>query len=278
MSSRPAPWLCAHQRCSASPALHNCALVCRQWRSRPQSPHRCPLSAFRNFPKILVTTLLGTHLSVPPAAVSVISSPNSITARMRKAAEVHCIDLGDLLDLLVGHGVVSRDVLVTLDMHIHIYPDQNTRRSLGALTGCPRLRTLAIIYGEPESRPIRSWCHRTLTDALPVLLADQFSSTPAPHHALETLKLETTYWAVDLDHALRPGSLPSVLDGAGAGDPLTNAEDDSGLLEVPGEVSKRVFVPFATRGTDADVDAEFMFGEPPRNGAVDEGGEVVGGW
>ncbi|KAH9910683.1 uncharacterized protein BXZ73DRAFT_83293 [Epithele typhae] len=120
---------------------------------------------------------------------------------------------------------------------------------MGALTGCPRLCTLAIIYGEPESRPVHSWCRRTLTYALPVLLADQFSSTPAPHPAFETLKLETP-------------TGPST----------------STCRAAPREVSKRVFVPFATRGTDADVDAEFMFGEPPRNGAIDEEGEVVGGW
>ncbi|KAH9926539.1 uncharacterized protein BXZ73DRAFT_102801 [Epithele typhae] len=88
------------------------------------------------------------------------------------------------LSILLSYSPEDRP---TLDDTTH----QNTRRSLGALTGCPRLRTLAVIYGGPESRPIRSWCRRTLTDALPVLLADQFSSTPAPHPALETLKLET---------------------------------------------------------------------------------------
>ncbi|KAH9911303.1 uncharacterized protein BXZ73DRAFT_108121 [Epithele typhae] len=143
------------------------------------------------------------------------------------------------LSVLLSHSPEDRP---TLDDATH----QNTRRSLGALTGCPRLRTLAIIYGEPESPSIRSWCHRTLTDALPVLLADHFSSTPAPHPALETLKLKTTYCAIDLD--------------------------------LPRQVSKRILAPSATRGTDADVDAEFMFGEPPRNGAIDEEGEVVGGW
>ncbi|KAH9911531.1 uncharacterized protein BXZ73DRAFT_107915 [Epithele typhae] len=182
-----------------------------------------------------------------------------------------CIDLGDLLDLLVGHGAVSRDVLVTLDMHIHIHPPQdqptlgdtahqNTRRSLGALIGCSRLRTLTIIYGEPESRPIRSWCRRTLTNALPVLLPDQFSSTPAPHPASR-----------HLSERPRTGRRPrscvssSVIDRladtlcdweryqrselCGCGHSSDGPEDD-GLLEVPRgprEVSKRVFVPFAIR-------------------------------
>ncbi|KAH9910691.1 uncharacterized protein BXZ73DRAFT_108643 [Epithele typhae] len=146
---------------------------------------------------------------------------------------------------------------------------QNTRRSLGALTGCPRLRTLAIIYGGPESRPIRSWCRRTLTDALPVLLADQLSSTPAPHPTLQTLKLETTYRAVDLDRAWSS----SVEDGLI--ETLCDRERYPAFRTcraAPREVSKRVFAPFATRDTNADIDAEFMFGEPPRNGAIDREG------
>ncbi|KAH9926542.1 uncharacterized protein BXZ73DRAFT_102805 [Epithele typhae] len=176
------------------------------------------------------------------------------------------------LSVLLSH---SPEDQPTFDDTTH----QNTRRSLGALTGCPRLRTLAIIYGGPESRPIRSWCRRTLTDALPVLLADQFSSTPAPHPALETLKLETTYWAVDLNRAWSSSVIDRLAETLCDREHYPAFRTDDGLLEVPREVSKRIFAPFATRGTDAaDVDAEVMFGEPPRNGAIDKEGEVAGGW
>ncbi|KAH9940173.1 uncharacterized protein BXZ73DRAFT_99171 [Epithele typhae] len=98
--------------------------------------------------------------------------------------------------------VGSRAVMVAILPKTNPLSTTPHLKTLVALTSCPRPRTLAIIYGEPESRLIRSWRRRTLTDALPILLADHFSGTPAPHPALETLKIDTTCWAIDLDPTL----------------------------------------------------------------------------
>ncbi|KAH9940211.1 uncharacterized protein BXZ73DRAFT_75804 [Epithele typhae] len=155
-------------------------------------------------------------------------------AYIRGGTFARAVDINVFLHTLTRNGLVPRHTLVTLDLpqywdftqpltdfdatfphleHFRVllshseYEDpsandvmhQNTRSLFDALTGCPRLRVLDIIYGEPMQRTSYLLRRERISDSLVLILDDHFSRAVPPHPKLEEFKLSITYRAQDVE-------------------------------------------------------------------------------